>query len=122
MAQPHAGGLRNPRRQRRLASGVVEVVDDAAGVAGTLVLLEKADHLLLDNIAVRPDRQGSGVGKRLFLFAEDRARLAGHREMRLYTAEVMIENVALYRRCGWVEYDRSAATGTPRVYMRKRVL
>jgi hypothetical protein len=26
------------------------------------LLLPKADHLLLDNIAVRPDRQGHGPG------------------------------------------------------------
>lgn len=102
-----------------VAGGSVEVLDDNVGLAGMIVLLELADHLLLDNIAVRRDRRGSGIGRQLFLHAEQRARGAGYRELRLYTAEAMIENIALYRRCGWLEYERAAPTGIPRVYMRK---
>lgn len=105
-----------------VARGVVEVLDDQRGLAGTLVLVAKADHLLLDTIAIRPERRGSGLGRRLFQHAEERARLSGLREMRLYTAEVMVENIAMYRRCGWVEYDRAAPNGIARVYMRKSIV
>ncbi len=104
-----------------VARGVVEVLDDEDGLAGVLVLLAETDHLLLHTIAVKSDWRGSGLGRRLLQHAEECTRLAGYSEMRLYTAEVMVETIALYRRCGWVEYDRAAPTGIRRIYMRKRV-
>jgi len=49
---------------RLIADGVVSVLEDAdAAIAAIIVLLAKPDHLLLDNIAVRPDRQGQGLGR-----------------------------------------------------------
>jgi len=59
-------------------------------------LLLKADHLLLDNLAVRPDRQRCGFGRKLIAFAEAEARRLRFAELRLYTHEAMSENIALY--------------------------
>jgi GNAT superfamily N-acetyltransferase len=50
-----------------------------------IVLLPKPDHLLLDNIAVAPARQGSGLGRWLLAFAEAEAVRRGYGEIRLYT-------------------------------------
>ncbi len=50
------------------------------GIAAIIVLLPKSDHLLLDNIAVRPDRRGTGLGRRLIAFAESEARRLGYAE------------------------------------------
>ena len=46
-----------------IAAGAVSVLEaDGDGTIGAIiVLLPKPDHLLLDNIAVRPDRQGRGL-------------------------------------------------------------
>jgi GNAT superfamily N-acetyltransferase len=53
-------------------AGVVHVLElDDQWIAAIIVLLKKADHLLLDNIAVRRDRQGQGLGRQLIAFAED---------------------------------------------------
>lgn len=41
------------------------------------MLIAKPDHLLLDNIAVRPDRQGTGLGRVLIAFAEQDATRRG---------------------------------------------
>lgn len=97
------------------------VAADAGGVAGVLVLLAEPDHLLLDNIAVAPERHGQGVGKALLRFAEDEARRRGYAEMRLYTNELMTENVALYARAGWTETGRGVQAGFNRVFFRKPV-
>ena len=57
-----------------IADGAVSVFEDSDGtIAAIIVLLPKPDHLLLDNIAVRPDRQGRGLGRQLIAFAEAEA-------------------------------------------------
>jgi GNAT superfamily N-acetyltransferase len=105
-----------------IADGMVSVLEDAGGtIAAIIVLVPQPDHLLLDNIAVRPDQQGQGLGRRLIAFAEDEARRLGFAELRLYTHERMIENIALYTRLGFAETGRGQQAGYDRVFMRKRV-
>ena len=105
-----------------IADGAVSVVEDAeGGIAAILVLLPKPDHLLLDNIAVRPDRQGQGLGRRLVEFADSEARRLGYAELRLYTHATMTENIALYLRLGFVETGRGHDAGYDRVFMVKRL-
>jgi GNAT superfamily N-acetyltransferase len=105
-----------------IAQGAVSVLEDSAGeIAAIIVLLPKPDHLLLDNIAVSPNRQGQGFGRRLIEFAEAEARRFGHRELRLYTHEKMTENIALYTRIGFVEIGRGHEAGYDRVFMTKRL-
>lgn len=84
-----------------------------------LELVPKADHLLVANIAVRPDRQGAGLGRQLLDFAEAKARRRGFGELRLYTHITMTENVAMYEHLGWEETGRGGQDGFERVFMRK---
>jgi ribosomal protein S18 acetylase RimI-like enzyme len=105
-----------------IAAETVHVCDGPDGaVAALIVLLPKRDHLLLDNIAVRPDRQGLGLGRRLIAFAENETRRLGFAEIRLYTHEMMTENIALYARLGFVETGRGHVDGYDRVFMTKRL-
>jgi len=107
---------------RRIAEGVVCVLDEEGGnVAAIMVLVVRADHLLLDNIAVRPDRQGRGIGRALVAFAEAEARRLGLAEVRLYTHATMVENIALYTRIGFTKTGRGHQSGFDRVFTRKRV-
>ena len=106
-----------------IAAGAVSVLLQEADdrIAALIVLLPKADHLLLDNIAVRPERQGQGFGRRLIAFAESEARQLGYAELRLYTHETMTENIALYLRLGFEETGRGPEAGYDRVFMRKLI-
>jgi GNAT superfamily N-acetyltransferase len=79
----------------RVAEGSVRVPEDARGLAGIRVLLPQAGHLLLDNIALAPERQGEGVGRRLLAVAESEALQRGFDELRLYTNAAMHENVVI---------------------------
>ena len=107
---------------RLIAAGAVSVLDDPDGtIAALIVLLPKPDHLLLDNIAVRPDRQGRGLGRRLIAFAESETRRLGYAELRLYTHEKMTENIALYRRLRFRETGRGREAGYDRVFMAKPI-
>jgi ribosomal protein S18 acetylase RimI-like enzyme len=106
----------------RIAQGAVSVVEDEDGtIAGIIVLLPQADHMLLDNVAVRPQHQGRGLGRRLVAFAAAEARRRGFAELRLYTHETMTENIALYERLGFVETARGEQDGYARVFMTKRL-
>jgi GNAT superfamily N-acetyltransferase len=105
---------------RLIEEGAVSVIEEAEGrVAALIVLVAKSDHLLLDNVAVHPDRQGQGLGSRLIAFAESEARRLGYAELRLYTHARMLENIALYRRLGFDETGRGEEAGYDRVFMRK---
>jgi GNAT superfamily N-acetyltransferase len=90
-------------------------------IAGLLVLIPAPDHLLLENIAVLPAAQGTGVGSRLLALAEDQSRALGLREIRLYTNAKMTENLAYYPRHGYVETHRGEGDGFSRVYFAKRL-
>src|ERR1035441_10801987 len=69
------------------------------------------DHLLVENIAVRPAAQGRGAGSQLLALAEEQARELGYAEIRLYTHEAMTENIAYYPRRGYAETHRGGQDG-----------
>ncbi len=91
-------------------------------IAGLMVLLPKADHLLLDNVAVTPERQGSGLGRRLVTFAEAVALRLGYTEIRLYTNVAMHENLRIYAELGYQECGRGEEDGFQRVFMKKHLI
>jgi ribosomal protein S18 acetylase RimI-like enzyme len=105
----------------RVSEGVVWVIAEGSTIAGTIVLLPRPEYLLLDNIAVAPARQGSGLGRRLLAFAEAEAVRRGYREIRLYTHRTMTENQRLYAAIGYEETGRGTEAGYERVFMRKRL-
>lgn len=88
-------------------------------VVGYVVLAPAPDHLLVDNIAVEPDRQGEGIGQALLAYAEERAEAAGLPAMRLYTNAGMTENIAFYGRRGYREVERRREDGFDRVFFVK---
>jgi len=104
-----------------VAAAELWVLDGDDGPAGLIALRAVEDHLLVDNVAVEPRRQGSGLGRTLLDFAAEEARRRGIRELRLYTNVRMTENIALYTRLGWEEYDRRLEGPYGRVYFRKPV-
>ena len=106
---------------KRIADRQVWVLEGAGGIIGILVLEDTPDGLLLDNIAVAPNQQGKGHGRTLLEFAEAEAMRRGWNEIRLYTNALMTENIALYRRIGYVETSRVTEKGFDRVYMVKRL-
>ncbi len=97
----------------------VWVAERAGNLLGILVLRWYDDHLLLDNVAVSPDAQRSGVGRRLLDLADQRATGAGLREIRLYTNAAMTENLAYYLRHGYRETHRATQDGFERVFLTK---
>jgi ribosomal protein S18 acetylase RimI-like enzyme len=90
-------------------------------IAGLLVLRADDEGFAIHNVVVDPRHQGQGIGRALLELGESRARAAGHDSVYLYTHELMTENLALYERIGYVEYDRRPVGGGRLVFLRKRL-
>lgn len=90
------------------------------GVLVALIETERhSDHLLIVNVAVAPDHQKRGLGRRLLAHAEDLARQDSLGTLRLYTNARMVENIALYQSLGY-RIDREEPAGTSiQVHMSK---
>lgn len=97
----------------------VSVVESGGKLIAALVLSNGEEGFCVENVAVHPSRQGGGIGRELLHFAEQEARRAGYDSIYLYTHEKMTENLALYSRIGYVEYERRQENGFSRVFMRK---
>ena len=104
-----------------IADGQTWLAEDAGEVVGVLVLEDRADHLLLEVLAVAPGQQGSGVGRRLMALADEQAVDRGFDEVRLFTNARMTENLAYYPRQGYVETHRDEVNGFHRVFFAKRL-
>jgi GNAT superfamily N-acetyltransferase len=97
------------------------VAHDRELLEGILELIARDDHLLIENIAVAPKRQRSGIGKALLQFAEQEARRQNFGELRLYTNARFTENLAIYAKVGFHETRRERIGPTEVVHMSKLV-
>ena len=98
----------------------VTLAESGEIIVGVIVLTVTDDGFLIENVAVDPSYRGKGIGKALLAFAEAEARRAGFDSIYLYTHEKMTENIALYSRIGYVEYERRSQEDFSLVYMRKQ--
>ncbi|MDF2684247.1 MAG: family N-acetyltransferase [Brevibacillus sp.] len=102
-----------------ISKNLVYVATAKEEVKGLIVLMMQGNYLLIENVAVHPVFQGQGVGRRLIEFAIEFAKEADLQEVRLYTNELMTENLQYYPTFGFIEVDRRIVDGYSRVYMSK---
>jgi ribosomal protein S18 acetylase RimI-like enzyme len=88
---------------------------------GVLVLVNEPDCLLIYSVAIRPELQKHGLGRRLLDWAEQEARRLGRQHIRLYTNALMAANIALYRRLGYIETHREPFGDSTLVHMSKHL-
>ncbi|MET0557084.1 MAG: GNAT family N-acetyltransferase [Solirubrobacterales bacterium] len=99
----------------------VTVAEDGGAIVGLIVLALTDEGFEVDNVAVHPSAQGTGVGRALLEHAEAEALRSDFDSIYLYTHELIIERIALYDRIGYAEYDRRPIPGGSLVYMRKQL-
>ena len=99
----------------------VTVAERHGAVVGVIVLAVTDEGFLVDNVAVHPGHRGRGLGRALLEFAEAEARRAGFDSIYLYTHEKMTENLALYAKIGYLEYERRSQGAFSLVYLRKQL-
>jgi len=99
----------------------VTVAERHGAIVGVIVLAVTDEGFLIDNVAVHPAHRGTGLGRALLELAEAEAWRAGFDSIYLYTHEKMTENLVLYSRIGYVEYDRRSQGSFSLVYLRKQL-
>jgi GNAT superfamily N-acetyltransferase len=90
-------------------------------MVGLIETITHADHLWIENVAIAPESQGRGFGRRLLAHAEAKALAAGRAELRLLTNALFEANVALYLAIGYVVDRREPFRGGFTVYMSKQL-
>jgi ribosomal protein S18 acetylase RimI-like enzyme len=113
MAEDYAHVIRGAR---------VHVAEREDTIVGVLVLNVTDEGFAIENVAVHPAQRGKGLGRALLKLAEDEAGRAGFSSIFLYTHEMMAENLALYSKIGYAEYDRRSQGDFSLVYMRKNLV
>lgn len=104
-----------------IAQGVVYVLTYNEGIRGVLVMMPQGKSLFVENVAVDPQVQGRGLGRRLMTFVEQQARSMQLDKLCLYTNELMTENLSFSRHLGFEEEARRIEDGYHRVFLRKRL-
>jgi N-acetylglutamate synthase-like GNAT family acetyltransferase len=108
--------------ERAVADHMIELCEEGDELRALIELVPAPDHLLILNIAVRPDQQGRGLGSTLLLHAEALARSLGLAEVQLYTNAAFASNLSFYSRRGYQEFRRgSLLPGSVTIFMRKRL-
>ena len=98
-----------------------DLVEETGQLIALIETEARPDHFWIENIAVLPEAQGRGLGRRLLAHAEVLARAAGFTELRLLTNGRMTSNRALYRSVGYIETAGEPFMESSVVYMSKRL-
>jgi GNAT superfamily N-acetyltransferase len=107
--------------ERAVREHQIDILYIDGRMVGLIETMLRSDHLWIENIAVRPDSQGKGLGRQLLAHVERKAAEAGWAETRLQTNAAFEANVALYTRAGYSVDRREPFMGGTTVYMSKKL-
>ncbi|TIN31422.1 MAG: GNAT family N-acetyltransferase [Mesorhizobium sp.] len=108
------------RDKARRETGFVAFKGDR--IVGCVFALEKVTEFYVGKLAIAPDCQGQGIGRRLMQAIEDLARSRGKAAIELQTRIELTANHAAFARLGFHETERTAHEGYARptsITMRK---
>jgi N-acetylglutamate synthase-like GNAT family acetyltransferase len=107
---------------RAVVDHMIDLYEIDGDAVALIEVVPQAQHLLIENIAVRPDHQGKRIGEFLLSHAEVIARSLHLAELRLYTNAAFISNIEFYARCGFQEFHRELfPAGGVTVHMKKMI-
>jgi ribosomal protein S18 acetylase RimI-like enzyme len=95
--------------------------ENGDAVTGVLILEPRPDDLLIWSVATAPEARQAGLGNRLLAAAETRACALGKDVIRLYTGELLVDNVAWYQRRGYAIERTEAMSDRKIVHMKKTI-
>jgi GNAT superfamily N-acetyltransferase len=83
------------------ANGALFLARSGSAVVGCVFVRQKEEALYIGKLAVRPNMQGTGIGKALVRAAQQEARALGLKELELQTRIELTENHALFAKMGF---------------------
>lgn len=90
-------------------------------IVAAIVLIEADDTLLVENLAVHPDEQGQGLGRRLMGYAQQMAKDRGLRRVTLDGNQINLELRDFFSDLGYVQLERRSEFGHRRASFEKLV-
>lgn len=100
--------------------GAFFVLLDGEKIIGTVALHHETDAACeLCRMYLETQYRGHGLGRRLLEHSIREAQMRGFREVRLKTASVLVEAIALYKRAGFVTVEGAEAGGNCDLVMRR---
>ncbi|MEO8397546.1 MAG: GNAT family N-acetyltransferase [Chloroflexota bacterium] len=107
---------------RAVAEHIIDLWEEDQQILALIEMITTEKYLLIENLAVRPDQQGKGLGDKLLHHAEEVAAALGFTEIQLFTNAAFVSNIAFYSRRGYQEYLRETiSAGGIAVYMKKNL-
>jgi GNAT superfamily N-acetyltransferase len=97
-----------------MAAGALLLAEVDGALAGCAFVRPCGDALYIGKLAVRPDRQGNGVGRALVAAAREEAGRLGLAALELQTRIELTENHAAFARMGFVQTGETAHPGYDR--------
>jgi GNAT superfamily N-acetyltransferase len=94
--------------------GALLLAEIDGALVGCLFARPKGDALYIGKLAVRPDRQGRGIGRALVDAARAEARTRGLAALELQTRVELTENHRTFARWGFVKTAETAHAGYTR--------
>ncbi len=82
-------------------SDAVYRLDVGGALAGAATVRWEGDPCEIVELAVGPDRQGQGLGRRFLDWIAAEARRRGRRAVEVGTANASLGNIAFYQKCGF---------------------
>ena len=108
--------------EQAVAEHVIDLLEQRGRPIALIEMILQPSHLLIENVAVLPDRHGEGIGGSLLKRADAVARSLGVSELRLYTNALFSANISFYAHRGFEEFLREPhAAGGEVVHMKKTV-
>ena len=98
-----------------------ETGDSGIETVGYIVFYPQDDCMFLENVAVSPAHSNRGFGRQLINYCETTALQDGKSIVRLYTNEMMEENLSMHPHLGYQEIERKQEHGFNRVYFEKHL-
>jgi N-acetylglutamate synthase-like GNAT family acetyltransferase len=109
--------------EQAVVDHVIDLCEEDGRQIALIELIPKPSYLLIENVAVPPERHGNGIGGLLLDRAETVARSLALGEVRLYTNAMFSTNIAFYARRGFEEFLREPrADGGAVVHMKKALV
>lgn len=108
--------------ERAVVEHMIDLFEENGKLLALVEMIPQDGYMDIENIAVRPDQQGRGLGETLLLHAENVARSLGIGETRLYTNAAFASNLHFYAKRGYKEVRRDVMMpGSLSVHMTKQL-